>query len=113
MSDSILLSTKHVLGLSDDYDIFDEGIIMHINMALASAESIGCPISVNAVVEDETALWSSLDLPHNQLNILKNYVYLKARLMFDPPTTSYLIEALNKQVAEIEYRMHVLGRSIA
>lgn len=105
MSDSILTSTKKVLGIEENYTAFDPDIIMHINSALTVLHDLGVGPEDALAITDHAASWGDLDAPDNQLGTIKTYLYLKVRLGFDPPATSFHIEALNKQIEEHEYRL--------
>jgi hypothetical protein len=107
MEQSILDSTKKVLGITSDYTAFDLDIVTFVNSAFSNLGQLGVGSSSFAI-EDATAKWSELNLPQNQLSMVRTYIFLKTRLMFDPPTTSYLIEAVNKQIQEHEWRFGVL-----
>lgn len=107
MEDSILISTKKILGVSEDYTVFDLDITTHINAAFSILHQLGIPED-GFYIEDEGDLWS--DIPGvvpTQLNLIKTYVYLKVRSIFDPPGTSFLIEATNNQLREYEWRLNV------
>jgi hypothetical protein len=107
MEDSILISTKKILGVSEDYTVFDLDITTHINAAFSILHQLGIPED-GFYIEDETALWSEIpDVVPTQLNLIKTYVYLKVRSIFDPPGTSFLIEATNNQLREYEWRLNV------
>ena len=107
MEDSILISTKKILGVSEDYTVFDLDITTHINAAFSILHQLGIPED-GFYIEDETALWSEIpDVVPTQLNLIKTYVYLKVRSIFDPPATSFLIEATNNQLREYEWRLNV------
>ena len=105
MEDSILTSTKKVLGLDEDYVVFDLDIITAINGALSTAEQAGAGLLDVFSITDKQTNWEDLGVEPKNLSMLKNYVYLKSRLLFDPPSTSFVIEAMNKQIEEMEYRM--------
>ena len=107
MSDSILVNTKKALGLSSDYDVFDPDVILHINSVMSTLNQLGIGPSQGFMIEDDSANWSTLLGGDPRLNNVKTYVYLRVRLLFDPPNTSYLIEAMDKQVKELEWRMNV------
>lgn len=102
---SILIDTKRVLNLSEDYTAFDQDVIIFINSALSVLEQLGVGpeggISI-AGVNDE---WSTLGVPEKIMNLIKTFLYLKVRILFDPPTTSFMIEALEKQLREYEWRL--------
>jgi hypothetical protein len=106
MTDSILDSTKKILGLDPDYTPFDVDIITHINSAFSILDQLGVGPVGGFFIEDNVAIWADYTVPANQLNLVKTYMYLKVRTLFDPPTTSYLIEAMNRQIAEHEWRLN-------
>lgn len=106
MTDSILDSTKEALGLAPDYDVFDAQVIMHINTVFATLNDLGIGPTLGFEIEDNTALWSTYQDGDIPLNRVRTYMYLKVRMLFDPPTTSYLLNAYEKQIAEIEWRLH-------
>jgi len=105
MEDSVLISTKKILGLSENYTPFDLDVITYINSAFTTLEQLGVGSLAGFHVEDESLLWTHLMLPRKQLNMVKTYVNLKVRMLFDPPTTSYLIDAMNEQIQEHEWRL--------
>jgi hypothetical protein len=106
MEESILKSTKKILGLAEDYIPFDLDVITHINAAFSILNQIGVGPVEGFAIEDDSALWSDYAVPLNQLTLVKTYVYLKVRSLFDPPSTSYLITAVNDQIKEYEWRLN-------
>ena len=107
MEESILKSTKKILGLDAEYTPFDLDVITHINAAFSILNQLGVGPTDGFMIEDETALWGDYPVPQNQLHLVKTYVYLKTRILFDPPATSYLIDATNQQIKEYEWRLNV------
>jgi hypothetical protein len=107
MEESILKSTKKILGIADDYTAFDLDIITHINAAFSILDQLGVGPEGGFFIEDEVATWNDFLAPSNQLNLVRTYVFLKVRHLFDPPTTSFLIEATEKQIKEYEWRLNV------
>lgn len=105
MSDSILLNTKKILGLAEDYTAFDFDVITHINTALSNIAQLGIGPSGGVSISDDTTTWDEVVGSDNLLNPVKTYVYLRVRLLFDPPATSYLINALESQLREQEWRL--------
>lgn len=105
MEASILTATKKVLGIDSEYIEFDLDITMHINSAFSSLNSLGIGPVDGFVIEDADAVWDDLGLPLVQLSMVKTYVFLKTRMLFDPPTTSYLIDATERQIAEHAWRL--------
>jgi hypothetical protein len=106
MEESILISTKKILGLDKDYTPFDLDVTTHINAAFSILNQLGVGPVEGFMIEDETALWSDFAVPLNQLSLIKTYVYLKVRSLFDPPSTSYLITATNDHIKEYEWRLN-------
>ena len=104
---SILTSVKKLLGISEDYDCFDADILMNINMVMTVLKQIGVNTNVNSVTEETT--WEELSSSTEIVNLLRVYVALRVRMVFDPPTNSSLLDAMQKKVDELEWRLNVLG----
>ena len=108
MEQSILTSTKKILGVEKDYTVFDLDIITHINSAFSTLTQLGVGPTAGFQIEDDTDKWEDFIYPTDpQYNSVKSYVYLKTRQLFDPPQTSYLITAVEKQILELEWRLNV------
>lgn len=105
MESSILTSTKKILGIAQAYTAFDLDIITHINSTFATLSQLGVGPVDGFMIEDAGAVWDDYDVPQNQLNLIKTYMFLKVRILFDPPGTSFLVEALNNQLREHEWRL--------
>ena len=106
METSILTSTKKILGIAEDYTVFYLDIITHINTAFSTLTQLGVGQPEGFMIEDETAVWTDFIADDMQYNSVKTYVYLRTRLLFDPPSTSYLITAYNDQIKELEWRLN-------
>lgn len=107
MSDSILKGTKKILGLAEDYDAFDLDVITHINSAFSTLAQLGVGPAEGFVLEDDTTKWAELLGSDPRLNVVKSYVYLRVRLLFDPPSTSFAIASFKEQIQEMEWRLQV------
>jgi len=107
MEASILISTKKVVGLAEDYTHFDLDIITHINTAFFVLNQLGVGPPDGFVVEDETAVWEDFIVPSVDLSAVRTYIYLKVGLLFDPPQIGFLLTAKEKQIEELEYRLNV------
>ena len=105
--ESILTSIKKMLGISKEYTHFDEDLIMHINSALAVLGQLGVGPSIGFFIEDDTAVWSDFIPDLNRLQFIKTYVYQKVKLVFDPPSSSAALQALNESIKELEWRINV------
>lgn len=104
--ESILDSIKKLLGPSG-IDHFDTDIIMHINTAFMVLNQLGVGPSEGFSIKDNTAKWSDFLSDETKLEAVKTYIYLKVRLVFDPPNSSSVIESINRQIAEYEWRLNV------
>lgn len=103
---SILDSVKKNLGIDDDYDVFDNDIVMYINGVFSTLNQLGIGPTEGFAIEDGTATWDELLGTDLRLNSVKTYTYLVVRLIFDPPATSFTIEAMNRQIKELEWRIN-------
>lgn len=108
--DSILTSVKKMLGIAEEYTQFDNDIIMHINSVFSILSQLGVGPEDGYAIEDSSATWTDFadgdELPA-KIAMVKSYMYLKVRLLFDPPTTSSVLESMNRQIDEMEWRLNV------
>ena len=106
--ESILTSIKKLLGIMSDYTNFDDDIIIHINTAFAILNQLGVGPEGGFMIVDANSRWEDYTTEKN-LNMVKTYIYLKVRLLFDPPTSTALIESINRTLSEIEWRIFLEG----
>lgn len=108
--DSILISIKKLLGITEEYTHFDQDIVMHINSVIFVLSQLGVETADGFAITGPNETWSDL-LPNadQQKNFesVKSYIYLKVRLLFDPPSASAVIESTNKLINELEWRINV------
>jgi hypothetical protein len=107
MIESILDSTKKNLGIEPEYAAFDDQIIMHINSVFSTLQQLGVGPVNGYMIEDATPTWSDFLADDPRYNQVRTYVYLRVRLMFDPPATSFAINSMEEQAKEMEWRMNV------
>ena len=105
--ESILTSVKKMLGIVEEYEHFDADLIMHINSVLSILTQLGVGPSEGFSIKDKTATWNDFLSDSKNLESVKSYVYLKVRLIFDPPLTSSVSEAINRMISELEWRLSV------
>ncbi len=108
MERSILKSVKKNLGLEPDYDVFNGEIVMHINTAFSTLNQLGLGPSGGYAIEDDTSEWGEFGATITELSSIKTYIYLRVRLLFDPPSTSYALKSFEDQLKELEWRLNVL-----
>lgn len=107
MDESILTSIKKLLGISEDYDYFDQDIIMHINAAFMVLTQLGVGPSEGFLITDDTDTWSDFIDDSTNLGSIQSYVYMKVKLMFDPPQNSFTVDSMTKLVNELEWRLNI------
>ena len=107
MNDSILNSIKKLLGIASDYTIFDQDIIIHINSVFMILMQLGVGPTAGYSITDESNVWSEFVDSSTQLEAVKSYVYLRVRLLFDPPQSGSLIDAITKTIDMLEWRLNV------
>lgn len=105
--ESILTSVKKLLGIVDEYEHFDSDIIMHINSALFTLKQLGVGPSEGFTISDKNATWTDFIKDIKKVEAVKSYVYLKVKLVFDPPASSAVMEAIKNQISEYEWRLNV------
>lgn len=107
MDDSILISTKRMLGINDDISAFDQEILMNINSIFGTLYQIGIGRSPYSITGDSET-WNDLFLEYKELiSLIKDYVFVKITLMFDPPSSSFVLDAKNHQAQELEWRISI------
>lgn len=109
---SILRSIKKLLGIPEDDDAFDMDVIFAINSAFDRLSTLGIGPDEGFRIIDDTATWSDYLYDGKVLDSVKTYVYFKTRLVFDPPTSSFVLESMNKQIAESEFLFIVKSDSV-
>lgn len=106
MDSSILTSIKKLLGIAEEDTSFDQDIIMHINTVFAILAQLGVGPEGGFSIEDDSAVWGNYLGNATNLELVKSYIYMKVRSMFDPPTSSILADAMNKNISELEWRIN-------
>ena len=112
MESSILTTVKKACGISEEYDVFDDDIIMHINSVFMILNQIGVGPESGFKINDKSNKWSEF-IPEDDLQFeaVKTYVSSKVRLIFDPPSSSIVTECLKQIIAECEWRLNLAAES--
>lgn len=103
---SILNSVKHTLGVTNQYDVFDQDLIMHINTVLSNLIQMGVGPQNGFTITGDSETWSDFMENYPNIEQVKTYVSLKVRLIFDPPANSVIVDSFNKTCSELEYRLY-------
>ena len=105
--DSILTSIKKMLGVPEEYTHFDSDIVMHINSVLSILSQLGVGPATGFSISDKTSTWKDFLSAGTNLDSVKSYVYLKVKLLFDPPASSAALESTKNMISELEWRIYV------
>ena len=107
MQDSILMTIRKLVCGNPYADHFDTDLLVHINACFSILNQLGVGPENGFVVTDETQSWSSYIADNYILNVVKTYVTLKVKKIFDPPLTSSVLEAMDKEISQLEWRLNV------
>ena len=111
MLDSVLSSTKQMLGINVEDDSFDTNVIMAINAALNILFDLGLTEVEDKIIIDDETTWDELLEGRTDIEYAKIYIFQKVKLIFDPPTSSAAIEAMQRSISELEWRICNNGRN--
>lgn len=106
MEDSILISIKKLLGITENFIQFDADIIMHINSVFCILTQLGVGCENGFFISGSSEVWSDFISESEILGIVKTYIYLRVRLLFDPPQNSSVIASIEKNISELEWRIN-------
>ena len=107
--DSILTSVKKMLGITSEYMHFDADIIMHINSVFMILNQLGVGPKEGFSISSDVETWDEFTNDNLTIESVKSYMYLKVGLLFDPPTSSNVLEARNRLVSELEWRLNAIA----
>ena len=107
MNTSILATIKKMLGLDVSYTAFDTDITIHINSALMVLMQLGVGPSSGFSIQGTTTTWEDFLGGYEDLDGVKTFVYLKVRILFDPPQSSFVLTAYQKEIESLEWRLNV------
>lgn len=104
--ESILTSIKKMLGITEEYEHFDADLIMHINSVFMILNQIGVGSNKGFSITGKDETWMDFMSENAQLELVKSYMYLKVKILFDPPQGSTVVDAMNRQIGEFEWRLN-------
>lgn len=111
MTDSILTSIKKLLGITDEYVNFDTDIIIHINTVFMSLNQLGVGPTEGFAIVNKEQKWTDFINDPKKYTAIKTYIYLKVKLVFDPPVNSTVMEAYKQTINELEWRLNIEAES--
>lgn len=112
MSESILISIKKLLGIAAENTDFDQDIILHINSVFMILRQLGLGPEDGYRIEADSNTWTEFVEDAAYLDAVKSYIYYKVKLLFDPPTNGTVMEATNRVINELEWRLNISSDSI-
>lgn len=111
---SILKTVKRTLGLAENYVAYDEEIIIHINSVFGTLQQLGIGPVEGFEIEDDTLTWFDFVQDELILSPVKSYIYLRVRMLWDPPSTNpAVMSSFKEQIKELEWRLEVAGEPFA
>lgn len=105
ITDSILTSVKKMLGIAEEYEHFDADLLMHINSTFSILHQLGVGPADGFMIEDKNSIWSDFISDESKYMLAKSYMFLKVKLLFDPPLSSAVLECYKTQISEYEWRL--------
>lgn len=109
--ESILTSIKKLLGIAEEYEHFDADLIMHINTVFSILTQLGVGPEKGFIIEDDTATWEDFLQEDSNYEAVKTYMHIRVKLLFDPPLSSVVMEATNRMISELEWRLNVTAEN--
>lgn len=106
--ESILTETKKALGIAEEVTVFDTDIRMHINSSLGTLNQLGIGPEGGFEVIDVNQVWADFLLTDLELSPVKSYVFLRVKMLFDPPANSWTIVAMKEQIEQLEWRLNAV-----
>lgn len=109
--ESILTSIKKLLGIAEEYEHFDADLIMHINTVFSILTQLGVGPEKGFIIEDDTATWEDFLQEDSNYEAVKTYMHMRVKLLFDPPLSSVVMEATNRMISELEWRLNMTAEN--
>lgn len=109
--ESILTSIKKMLGITEEYEHFDSDIIMHINSVFMILTQLGVGPPSGFSIRDKTSIWKEFVSDETKFQLVKSYMHLKVKMLFDPPLSSAVMASMEKMIAEAEWRLNVAAET--
>lgn len=105
MNENIFMTIKKMLGISPEYDAFDTDILVFINTAFMTLQQLGVGPNEGFYITTKNETWADFGAYDQMLEGIKTYIYLCVKTVFDPPANSFVMDAMNKQKEQLEWRL--------
>ena len=103
--DYIIPTIKQLLQIPPEYDVFDMDILIHVNSVFSTLHQLGVGPEAGFAVSSHETLWTAFLEDAVTLENVKTYVYLRVKLLFDPPSHAFVTTAIKDQIQELEWRL--------
>lgn len=110
--DSILNTIKGMLGIEGDDTGFDQEILLNINTVLSYLYQIGVGLEPKHICGSEETWFDLFDDTPDLIDLIKSYIFMKVRLVFDPPSSSFVLNSLGEQIDEIQWRIYTQAEGV-
>lgn len=110
--DSILTSIKKLLGIAEEYEHFDEDLVLQINAVFMTLKQLGIGPSEGFEIQNDSTTWNQyIDVEKEPdkltlLSAVKTYIHLKVKMVFDPPLNGSVAESIKQRISELEWRLN-------
>nr|DAE42467.1 MAG TPA: hypothetical protein [Caudoviricetes sp.] len=109
--ESILTSIKLLLGITEDYEAFDQQIIAHINSVFMILTQLGVGPPDGFMITSKVDTWTEFISDEKKMQLVKSYMHLKVKMLFDPPSSSAVMDSINRMINEFEWRLNSQAES--
>lgn len=109
--ESILTSIKLLLGITEDYEAFDQQIIAHINSVFMILTQLGVGPPDGFMITSKVDTWNEFISDEKKMQLVKSYMHLKVKMLFDPPSSSAVMDSTNRMINEFEWRLNLQAES--
>lgn len=109
--ESILTSIKLLLGITEDYEAFDQQIIAHINSVFMILTQLGVGPPDGFMITSKVDTWNEFISDEKKMQLVKSYMHLKVKMLFDPPSSSAVMDSTNRMINEFEWRLNSQAES--
>ena len=109
--ESLLTSIKLLLGITEDYEAFDQQIIAHINSVFMILTQLGVGPPEGFMITSKVDTWNEFINDEKKMQLVKSYMYLKVKMLFDPPSSSAVMDSTNRMINEFEWRLNSQAES--
>lgn len=106
MEESILMTVRKACQVPEWDSGFDTELIIHTNTILMRLNQLGVGPKNGFYITGTEETWASF-VGSDEFKMVQSYVTLRVKLLFDPPSSSFVLESMKNQIAEFEWLLNV------